>query len=59
MHAEKLGSDSYIYVDVGSSEPLIVRQNGTTTKQFGDVVQLAPIGDTVYRFDAEGKPLLH
>jgi multiple sugar transport system ATP-binding protein len=59
LHAEKLGSDSYIYVDVGSSEPLIVRQNGTTTKQLGDVVQLAPIGDSVHRFDASGKPIVH
>jgi multiple sugar transport system ATP-binding protein len=57
MHAEKLGSDSYIYVDVGASEPLIVRQNGTTTRQYSDVVQLAPIGNSVHRFDANGKPM--
>ena len=59
VHSEKLGSDSYVYVDVGSTEPLIVRQNGTTTKQLGDKVQLAPIGDSVHRFDASGKPMLH
>jgi multiple sugar transport system ATP-binding protein len=58
LHAEMLGSDSYIYVDVGSSEPLIVRQNGTTTKQLGDVVELGPIGDSVHRFDAQGKPMM-
>ena len=59
VHSENLGSDSYVYVDVGSSEPLIVRQNGTTTKQLGDKVQLAPIGDSVHRFDASGKPMAH
>jgi multiple sugar transport system ATP-binding protein len=59
VHSEMLGSDSYIYVDVGSDEPLIVRQSGTTSKQLGDVLQLAPIGDAVHRFDAQGKPLLH
>ena len=36
VHSENLGSDSYIYVDVGSDMPLIVRQNGTTTNQLGD-----------------------
>jgi len=59
LHAEMLGSDSYIYVDVGSEEPMIVRQNGTTNRQLGDVVQLAPIGDAVHRFDANGQPMAH
>jgi multiple sugar transport system ATP-binding protein len=59
VHSENLGSDSYIYVDVGSDEPLIVRQNGTTTKQLGDKLELAPMGDVVHRFDASGKPLMH
>jgi len=59
VHSENLGSDSYIYVDVGSEEPLIVRQSGTTTKQLGDKLELAPMGDVVHRFDASGKPLMH
>src|SRR6185437_68713 len=29
VHSEKLGSDSYIFVDIGAPEPIIVRQNGT------------------------------
>jgi multiple sugar transport system ATP-binding protein len=57
VHSENLGSDSYIYVDVGSTEPIIVRQNGTTTKQLGEKVQLAPVGETVHRFDISGKPM--
>ena len=59
VHSEMLGSDSYIYVDVGSDEPMIVRQSGTTQKQLGDVLQLGPIGDNVHRFDANGKPIAH
>ena len=59
VHSENLGSDSYVYVDVGSEMPLIVRQNGTTAKGLGDVLHIAPIGDTVHRFDAAGKPMAH
>ncbi|MDR3470784.1 MAG: ABC transporter ATP-binding protein [Devosia sp.] len=59
VHAERLGSDSYIFVDIGAAEPLIVRQNGTTTKQLGDVLSLAPIPSLVHRFDENGKPILH
>ncbi len=40
-----LGSDSYVYVEVGSDMPLIVRQNGTSTKQLGETVHLSPIGN--------------
>ena len=42
-----------------SSEPLIVRQSGTTTKQLGEVVKLAPIPNALHRFDAQGKPMMH
>ena len=56
VHTEKLGSDSYIFVEVGSSEPLIVRQNGTTPIKFEDVVSLAPQAGKVHRFGKDGKP---
>ena len=56
VHTEKLGSDSYIFVEVGSSEPLIVRQNGTTPIKFEDVVSLAPQAGKVHRFGGDGKP---
>ena len=57
VHSENLGSDSYVYVEVGSEMPLIVRQNGTSSKKLGETLHLAPIGNTVHRFDAAGKPL--
>jgi multiple sugar transport system ATP-binding protein len=56
VHTEKLGSDSYIFVEVGSSEPLIVRQNGTTPIKFEDVVSLKPQAGKVHRFGEDGKP---
>ena len=59
VHAEKLGSDSYIFVDIGAEEPLIVRQNGTTSKQLGDVLNLAPIPSLIHRFDENGRPMAH
>jgi len=60
VHSENLGSDSYIYVDIGSDMPLIVRQNGTTSKQLGDKLSLSPIDDSsVHRFDAAGKPMVN
>jgi multiple sugar transport system ATP-binding protein len=56
VHTEKLGSDSYIFVEVGSSEPLIVRQGGTTPVQLDQTVQLAPQPGRVYRFGKDGRP---
>jgi multiple sugar transport system ATP-binding protein len=57
MHEEKLGSDSYIFVDIGAEEPMIVRQNGTTSTRLGDVLHLAPLPDMLHRFDASGRPM--
>ena len=34
-------------------------QNGTTTRHVGDNVGLAPLPNLIYRFDADGKPLMH
>jgi multiple sugar transport system ATP-binding protein len=56
VHTEKLGSDSYIFVEVGSSEPLIVRQNGTTPIVLDQTVQLSPQPGKVYRFGKDGRP---
>jgi multiple sugar transport system ATP-binding protein len=56
VHTEKLGSDSYIFVEVGSPEPLIVRQNGTTPIVLDQTVQLSPQQGKVYRFGKDGRP---
>jgi len=58
IHSENLGSDSYIYVDVGSDEPIIVRENGTAIHQPGTRLSIGPIaGQMVHRFDTAGKPM--
>jgi multiple sugar transport system ATP-binding protein len=57
IHTEDLGSDNYLFVEVGSDEPLIVRQEGKLKVALGATVNLAPKAGMLYRFDADGKPL--
>ena len=57
VHAEDLGSDNYLFVEVGSDEPLIVRQEGKLTVAVGAKVALRPKPGQLHRFDANGKPI--
>ncbi len=57
VHAEDLGSDNYLFVEVGSDEPLIVRREGKLAMKVGDVVDLAPKPGALHRFDEAGKPI--
>ena len=57
IHAETLGSDSYIFVDIGSDEPVIVRETGTTKHSVDAKVQIAPIKGQVHLFNADGKSI--
>jgi multiple sugar transport system ATP-binding protein len=57
VHAEDLGSDNYLFVEVGSDEPLIVRQEGKLKIALGAKVGLTPKAGQVHRFDANGKPI--
>jgi len=59
IYSENLGSDSYIYVDVGSDEPVIVRQPGKATYASGDNLSFSPRGEMFHRFDANGRPMTH
>jgi multiple sugar transport system ATP-binding protein len=59
VHSENLGSDSYTYVDIGSDEPVIVREDGTSKHVPEEVISIAPQPGRVYRFDKAGKPLKH
>ena len=59
IYSENLGSDSYLYVDVGSGEPVVVRQAGKATHKAGETLNFSPRGDMFYRFDAAGQPVLH
>ena len=59
IYSENLGSDSYIYVDIGSGEPIIVRQPGKASYHAGDSLSFAPRGNDFLRFDESGSPLAH
>ncbi len=59
IHSENLGSDSFTYVDIGSDEPVIVREDGTSKHNPDDMISIAPQPGRVYRFDKAGKPLKH
>jgi multiple sugar transport system ATP-binding protein len=57
VHTENLGSDSFLFVEVGSAEPLIVRLDGTSKFKLDEVIQLSPQSGKLHRFDASGKPM--
>ena len=57
VHAEDLGSDNYLFVDIGSSEPLIVRLAGKLDTKLGAKVSLRAMPEHLHRFDAAGKPI--
>ena len=57
VHAEDLGSDHYLFVEVGSEEPLIVRREGKLTLKVGNNVHLAAKDGKLYKFDAKGAPI--
>ncbi len=56
IHTENLGSDSYVFVEMGTAEPMIVRLNGTSKYKVGDTIHLSPMAGKVHCFDAAGKP---
>jgi len=56
VHTENLGADSYVYADLGTAEPVIVRQNGTTRFDNGKAVGIIPTAALVHRFGPDGRP---
>ena len=59
VYSENLGSDSYIYVDIGAEQPVIVRQEGKSNFHAGDALSFSPKGEQFHRFDDAGRPLTH
>ncbi len=57
IHTENLGADSYVYLEMGTEEPVVVRLDGTNRFKSGDVVHITPMADKVHCFDAAGKPV--
>jgi multiple sugar transport system ATP-binding protein len=59
IHSENLGADSYVYVDIGGTEPIVVRQEGIRHFTPEAPISIAPVPDKVYRFDEAGRPIKH
>jgi multiple sugar transport system ATP-binding protein len=57
LHVEDLGSDHFIFVEIGSDEPIIARRPGKAAIPVGARVSLAPQPENLHRFDADGKPI--
>jgi multiple sugar transport system ATP-binding protein len=57
IHTENLGADSYVYLEMGTEEPVVVRLDGANSYKSGDVVHIAPMEDKIHRFDGAGKPI--
>ncbi len=57
LHVEDLGSDHFLFVEIGSDEPVIVRRPGKADIAVGTTVSIAPKAGHLYRFDADGKPV--
>jgi multiple sugar transport system ATP-binding protein len=56
-HAEHLGADTMIYVDVPGIGSLTARCAGDVPYEVGDVLALTPQDSKVFRFDAQGKAI--
>ncbi len=57
IHTENLGADSYVYLDMGEEEPVVVRLEGASTYQSGEKLRVSPHAENIHRFDEAGKPI--
>ncbi len=57
VHTEDLGSDNFVFVDIGSEEPVIARIGGKLDTKLGATLALAPKANHLHRFDDAGKPI--
>ncbi len=54
---EHLGSDSFLHMDAGPAERLVVRATGEYSGKPGDTVWLKPDPSRIHRFDGNGKAM--
>jgi len=57
IHQENLGSDNFVYIDMGGEEPVVVRADGASHYVTGAPISIAPMAEKIYRFDKAGKPI--
>ncbi|UJQ95896.1 ABC transporter ATP-binding protein [Mariluticola halotolerans] len=59
IYSENLGSDSYVYVNMGADEPVIIRQEGKSDYRTGDSISFSPRDNLYHLFDDKGLPIAH
>jgi len=57
VHVENLGADTFLYLDMGTEEPVAVRLAEQNRYRPGDTVHVAPMDGKIHRFDATGRPV--
>ena len=57
VHVEDLGSDHFLFVEMGTDEPVIVRQAGKTAGALGRKVTLKPVEQHLHRFGPDDRPI--
>lgn len=57
IYSENLGSDSFIYLDIGCKLPLVVRQVGKLTYHSDSEISVSPIAEHVHLFDEKGNAI--
>ncbi len=57
VHSEDLGSDHYLFVEIGTDEPVIVRQSGKMKGGLGREITLKPMEAHIHRFGKDEKPI--
>ena len=56
-HAEHLGPDTMVYVDMPGAATMTIRAPGDATVTVGETLTLAPIEGKLHRFDQEGRAI--
>ena len=57
VHAEDLGSDNFLFLDIGADEPVLVRQPGKLGTELGSRLTIRPRDGHLHRFDANDAPI--
>ena len=52
---EHLGGETYIYLERGGDEPLVVKTDGASKARVAEVLPIGVPADTCYLFDSEGQ----
>ena len=55
IHVENLGADTFAFVNIGQTEPMVIRLDGTARPQPGELLRMAPLHGHLHRFDAKGQ----